>query len=215
MSARDLNAVREDLGKMLRSLVAGGIIDSTGILTRRKPSRPAGATKKFARIVHTLQRADDENNITVRNWYEVELLQYAVQVWSATHGTYYENELVKFTYDGTTLIYRSKIEHVASAALAPVVDGNVVSSHWEESTQTKAWVFGYSGDLIETIPWLQPDDIVEVVAYDDDRFEDRTWWILETVVRVEEIEEVGSGEPVVHSSLAWNADENRAISVYV
>jgi len=77
-------------------------------------------------------------------------------------------------------------------------------------------VFGYSGDLIETIPWLQPDDIVEVVAYDDSRFPLQTWWILETVIRIEEIEEVGEGEePIIHSSLAWNSGDNRAISVYV
>jgi len=134
MSARDLNAVRDDLGKLLRSAVANGLIDSTGILTRRKPTTPVGATKKFARIVHTLQREDELNDLKKRNWYEIELLAYAVKGWSATHGTYYEDELVKFTYDAVTLIYRCKIEHTASEALAPVVDGNVVASHWEEST---------------------------------------------------------------------------------
>jgi len=79
-----------------------------------------------------------------------------------------------------------------------------------------AWVFGYAGSLLEAIPWFQVDDIIEVVKYDHPDFEAREWWIMETVTRVEEEgEDNEDGSPTILSSIAWNADENRAMAVFL
>lgn len=179
----------------------------------RKRNHPAGGTNKiFARIVSTLRRADPAADppITAQDYYEIELLRYTVEQWSATHGVYYVGDKVKYTVEGVVRIYECIFEHASSSALPPTV-----ASHWEESSYKKAWVFGYSGDLLQSAPWFQVNDIVEVIKYTDDRWSDREWWILETVVRIEE----GEGEDKI-ASLYWlQEDEDgnivgRLASVY-
>ena len=66
-------------------------------------------------------------------------------------------------------------------------------------------MFGYSGDLINASPWFQPEDIVEVIRYIDDRWPDREWWLLETATRIRD------GD---NYSLMWNDEEDRLMSVF-
>ena len=150
----------------------------------------------MARIVQGLAREDVVNSIEARDYYEIELLDYPVDEWSATHGIYYVGDKVKYNY----LIYVCRIEHQSSASLPPTA-----TSHWELSTYHKAWVFGYSGDLLEAAPWFQVNEKVEVIRYEDPRFTDREWWILATVTRI------ADGDCY---SLMWNDDENRLMAVY-
>lgn len=148
---------------------------------RRRNIPGAGRNITYARIIQTLRRADEavDPPATAVNWYEIEFLNDPLQEWSDTYGTYYVGTLVKYTVDSETRIYECTREHTAHASLSPTV-----TSHWVESTNTKAWVFGYSGDLLDSAPWFQTDDIVRVARYVDARWSDRLWWILETVVKI-------------------------------
>lgn len=157
-----------------------------------------------ARIIQTLRRADEGAGITEIDYYEIEFLNSAVEEWSSSHGTYFVGDIIKYTSEGIQLIYGCILEHEAAVGKEPTNE-----TYWEESTHLKAWVFGYSGDLIETIPWFQPDDIVKVIKYSDSRWEDREWWILETVVRVQT-----PSNGTVDCSIAWNAVDNRAMGVF-
>ena len=176
-----------------------------------KAVRHPGGAVKYARIVQTLRRANPaaEPPVTAIDYYEIEFLDHVIEIWSATHGTYFEGDVRKYTYDGSTLIYRCTREHPSSLSLPPTV-----TSHWEEAENKKAWVFGYSGDLLEAAPWFQPNDIVEVVNYIDNRWPDREWWIMETVGRIQ----AGEGANI-RCSLYWLQEvdgetEARLASVY-
>ena len=177
----------------------------------RKRNRPGsggggGISKAFARIVKTLRREDEAGGLAAIDYYEIELLAYPIADWSADHGMYYVDDRVKYN----DKIYLCKIEHDSSVSLPPTA-----TSHWMESTYHKAWVFGYSGDLLEAVPWLQPGDIVEVINYTDSRWPVREWWIMETVFRVEEEgTDAEDGAPTVNCSLAWNVAEKRVMAVY-
>ncbi|NIP28172.1 MAG: hypothetical protein GWN55_11585 [Phycisphaerae bacterium] len=185
-------------------------VDKNDLRKRNHPGG-GGTNKIYARIVSTLRRADPAASppVTAQDYYEIELLRYTVDQWSATHGVYYVGDKVKYTVGNVVRIYICKFEHASSSALPPTV-----VSHWEESTYKKAWVFGYSGDLLASAPWFQVNDIVEVVKYKDSRWTDRQWWILETAVKIEE----GTGTSK-KASLYWlQEDENgivgRLCSVY-
>lgn len=181
-------------------------------IRKRNRSGGGGTNKVYARIVSTLQRADPaaEPPIRAQDYYEIELLRYTIEQWSATHGVYYVGDKVKYTVDDVVKIFECKREHPSSLSRPPTN-----TTYWQESTYKKAWVFGYSGDLLQTAPWFQPDDIVEVVNYEDARWADREWWIMETVVRIEE----GTGADKI-ASLHWvQEDEDgnivgRLASVY-
>lgn len=127
-----------------------------------------------------LPPAGGENSENYWNESNIKAWAFSVEEWSASHGTYSVGDIVKYTSDGVQLIYECTEEHSSSSELPPTVE-----THWKESTHLKAWVFGYSGDLIEAIRWFQPGDITKVFQYNDSRWADRKWWILETVVRVQ------------------------------
>ena len=165
-------------------------------LHKRYRGSGGGISKVFARIVSTLRREDEVNNLTAIDYYEIELLAYPIADWSASHGTYYVDDQVKYN----DKIYICLIEHESSSALLPTA-----TSHWKESSYKKAWVFGYSGDLLEAAPWFQIGDIVEVINYNDSRWPEREWWIMETVIKI------ADGDKY---SLMWNEDENRLMAIY-
>lgn len=178
---------------------------------RPKNLQAAGGNyrKAFARIIQTLQRQDLELGLPKINWYEIELLSWELEFWSASHGTYFEGDIRKYTVGDTAKIFECTVEHPSNSAIPPTN-----TSYWKEATATKAWVFGYAEDLIEAVPWFQPGDIVEVVKYEDPRFADREWWILKTVIRVQ----TGSDENI-KCSLYWLQEEDgttekRCASVY-
>lgn len=176
-----------------------------------KAVRHPGGAVKYARIVQTLRRANAAADppVTAIDYYEIELLEFSIEQWSATHGVYYVGDKVKYTVENVAKIFECKIEHPSSLALPPTV-----ISHWQETTYKKAWVFGYSGDLLDAAPWFQPNDIVEVVNYIDSRWADRECWIMETVSRIQ----AGSGANI-RCSLYWLQEvdgetEARLASVY-
>lgn len=178
----------------------------------RSKNLQAGSYRKaFARIIQTLQREDLELELPKINWYEIELLALELEFWSATHGTYFEGDIRKYNVGDVAKIFECTVEHPSNPAIPPTN-----TSYWKKATVMKAWVFGYSEDLIEAVPWFQPGDIVEVIKYDDKRpeFANREWWILETVMRVQ----IGSGENII-CSLYWLQEEDgetvkRCASVY-
>ena len=194
--------------------------DDRARLEDRKPPRmvqdtkavrhPGGAVK-YARIVQTLRRANPAADppVTAIDYYEIELLEFSIEQWSATHGVYYVGDKVKYTVDNVAKIFEAKIEHPSSLALPPTV-----ISHWQETTYKKAWVFGYDESLLEGDIWFQPNEIHEVVNYIDSRWADREWWIMETVGRIQ----AGSGANI-RCSLYWFQEvdgetEARLASVY-
>lgn len=177
----------------------------------RPKNLPSGGNyrKAFARIIQTLQREDVVEGLTLINWYEIELLALELEFWDAAYGTYFPGDIRKYTVGNVAKIFECTVEHPSSAAIPPTN-----TSYWKEATATKAWVFAYSEDLIESDHWYQPDDIVEVIKYDDPRFPDREWWILGTVARIQ----MGSGESIVCSEY-WFQEvdgvvEKRRASVY-
>ena len=180
---------------------------SPEMVQKTKAVRHPGGIK--ARIIQTLHRADEEAGLAAIDHYEIELLDYTVAEWSSANGvTFLEDSIYKYVPNDK--LYRCKITHTNPPALPP----DTTPSHWTETTATKAWVFGYSGDLLEAAPWLQPGDIVEVIIYSDPRWPDREWWILETVTRIQ----TGSGENI-RCSLYWlqeedGVEEKRLASVY-
>ena len=183
-------------------------------LRKRSKGGGGGSNKIYARIIQTLRRADVEAGITAIDYYEIELLDYAVEEWSDAAGITFEKDTI-YKYVPDNKLYRCKITHTNPPALPP----NTTPSHWEETSHEKAWVFGYSEDLLEAVPWFQPGDIVEVVLYNDPRWawgtaDEREWWILETVTRVQ----TGEGENI-RCSLYWlqevdGVTEARLASVY-
>jgi hypothetical protein len=182
----------------------------------RKRNKSGGGTNKvYARIVQTLRRADQSVTpaVTAIDYYEIELLEYPIEQWSATHGVYYVGDRVKYPVDSVAKIFEVKEgrEHVSSLSRSPTN-----TTYWQETTYKKALVFGYSGNLLAAAPWFQPNDIVEVVNYKDSRpeFSDREWWILETVTKIEE----GEGADKI-ASLYWLQEQDgevigRLCSVY-
>lgn len=205
LSASEYNRAMTLLEKISRSTFIDGFAGASGFLTRRTPTPSSSSAAVYARIVQTLQREDVELGYEKINWYEIELLSLKMQDWTPNHGVYYVEDLVKYQ----SKIYECKIEHNASPSLPPIV-----MSHWEEASNTRAWVFSYSGDLIEGDHWFQVGDIVEVVRYIDPRWSNREYWILGSVQRIQ----TGSGENI-RCSLYWfqevdGAIEARLASVY-
>lgn len=203
----DLNNVRRTLKKLAHSLPSDGIVGHNGVVTRRRGDR-RGVSIKKARIISTLQREDHLLGLSAVDYYTIEVLGAELADWLATHGIYYKGDVVKHEVDLVIKSYVSLVEHLASAALPPPTP-----SHWEETSILQALVFGYSGNLLETIPWFQPGDIVYVIYYEDERFT-QTWWIIETVTRVEEEGEDENGDPIIICSMTWDAKANRAKAVY-
>jgi len=185
-----------------------GSFDERARLERLQPPEMIQKTKAVrhpftsikARIVQTLQRADPAASppVTAVNWYEVELMNAAIEEWSDAGGLTFQKGNI---YKQQNKLYECKITHTNPPALPP----DTTSSHWKEATSMKAWVFGYSGDLLEAVPWFQPGDIVEIIKYIDDRWPERQWWILETAIRIKD------GDSC---SLKWNSDEHRLMAVF-
>ncbi|MHA2120020.1 MAG: hypothetical protein ACW990_02320 [Promethearchaeota archaeon] len=207
--ANDLNSVRRNVKKLCHSLAVEGIIGSDGLAIRQRRIRSAVAIKK-ARIIATLQREDHLLGLPEIDYYTIELIGSEIADWDENHGIYFEGDVVKDIDNSVTKSYVCEIEHEASLALKP----SSTPSHWTATSNLEALVFGYSGDLLETIPWFQPNDIVNVIYYEDPRFT-QTWWILETVIRVEEegVDEI-TGDPIIICSMTWDAEDNRAKAVY-
>ena len=205
--AKDLNNVRENVRKLSHSLAIQGIIGADGITIRSRRSRAAVLIKK-ARIIATLQREDQLLGLPEIGYYTIEILGEGIADWDENHGIYYVGDVVKHTVDSITKSYICGIEHLASLAFEPPTP-----SHWTVTSNSEALVFGYSGDLLETIPWFQPNDIVQVIYYEDPRFT-RNWWIMETVTRVEEEGVDENNDPITICSITWDAEVSRAKAVY-
>jgi len=162
-----------------------GSFDERARLERLQPPEMIQKTKAVrhpftsikARIVQTLQRADPAASppVTAVNWYEVELMNAAIEEWSDAGGLTFQKGNI---YKQQNKLYECKITHT---------------------------MFGYSGDLLEAVPWFQPGDIVEIIKYIDDRWPERQWWILETAIRIKD------GDSC---SLKWNSDEHRLMAVF-
>ena len=85
-------------------------------------------------------------------------------------------------------------------------------------TEFDAYVLGYpiSKSLLQTIPWFQVGDTIEVVEesdYDSDTGNEisntKKWRIIQTVIKVEELD---AGVP--YYSINWNQNETRAMAVF-
>jgi hypothetical protein len=203
----DLNNVRKTVKKLAHSLPSDGIVGHDGIVTRRT-GRRAVADKK-ARIIRTLQRADLEGGREKVSYYTFEFLGSELEEWSDTHGIYKVDDLVKFTtpssiYGDIVKVYSCKMQHMSSLALPPGTP-----SHWEESSEFIAGVFSYDEDLITSVPWYQPGNLVHVIQYDDERFPNIEWWIKGTVSNTEYDD---GGE--LRCSITWNDEEHRIMAVY-
>jgi len=184
---KDVNAIKTELGKSpLRIETGGGA--STGIL---------------AKITESLRRADEtaeepEDREAVEN-YKIKLLGGAIiDEWAADYGQYTAGDIAKYgekDYD-----YKCLVTHNSEEAKKPTN-----TTFWKElGAGLDAWVSGYAGEnLLETLPWFQIDDIVEV------EYHSGKWWIKETATKVEVVE-----DDEIHCSLAWNETDERAMGVF-
>ena len=173
------------------------------VQTMHAARHSAGA--KFARIVKTLCRADPTADppVTACNWYEIELrTDVATPLWSAYYGVYPVGFNVKHAVGAETKTFECLVEHNSHPGKSP---SNL--TYWKEVAIIKAWVFGYTKDLIESAPWLTVDEEVEVVKQTHPDHADWVWAIKETVFRVQ----IGS-----ECSLYQNDDPDgfRVMSVY-
>jgi len=193
-SARAHNEIAGHVAALVGGSFHESFRNSTGHHNRPLPSGAVAASLSEARILRSLQREDAIAGLDGRDWYEIELLSEGLAFWSSVSGKTYEaGSLWKRVDDeGVTRVFECKRTHTLPAGAAPPTASPFENSDWMEAEAIKAWIWGYyaedyptSPNLLETAPWLQTDDIVHVVIYDDDRFPDRSYWILETVTRIQ------------------------------
>ena len=170
LPASEYNKLTDSVEVLLKSQPALGFASSSGLSLRRMPAAISNL-RAYAEVIETLRREDTTVVPTIekRDRYEIELLSARLAAWAAGHGTYYPDDLVKFS----SKVYKCKIQHESSNPKDP---NN--GTYWELSTHTEAWVWGYTEDLLEAIPWIQPGELVEVMLYDHPNFPERKWWIL-------------------------------------
>lgn len=185
--------------RLLRDAAVGRLQTGPDLYRRRRPGGGGGASKRYATIVRSLQRADPTTDPATEeiSCYKIKLSTSPdYSDWSATHGLYEAEDKVLWT-DG--LDYACLTDHTASEAKSP--DN---PSYWS-CINPDAYVLGYPyNDLIATVPWLKVDSEFEVVQRSG------VWYICATVLRCEE--EGADGE--LYTSIQWNVDDWRAMAVF-
>lgn len=186
--------------------------ESPDIIQKTKAVRypPGGSQRTYAKITQSLCRGNITAGVEEIDHYKIRLMTSGTPDWEGGHD-YTKGYVVKVTQDSKT-IYRECTKPHTSNSSDKKWDND---TYWKDSEgDVDAWVHGYNGNLLYTIPWFQVDEIVEVVSRQDFDDEDKPtgdtkWYILETVVKTEEIV-----EDARHYSLLWNQDENRAMAVF-
>lgn len=175
LPASEWNRLVDRMEALLKSVPANAFASSSGLSFRNTPSLPAGTDPIRARIVQTLQYRDEEADEDEINWYEIELLSDKIEDWSDTHGTYDVDDLVRFE----SKIYVCIRKHESYIFYSPTN-----TTYWELAENNKALVWGYDFDLIDSAPWLQVNNLVNVIRYSDSRYPDFNYFILATVFRI-------------------------------
>jgi len=170
---------------------------------RRRRQAGGGLTKRYARIVRGLRRADPTTDppTEAHTAYKIKLLsEAAYDDWSATHGEYKTGD--KVTYKG--IDYQCTKGHISHDSRSPTNE-----TYWT-ILNPDAYVFGYqyNNDLTQTAPWLQANDIVEVIKHDS-LPKPNDWYIVATVGKVEKHD-----EEKLLTSLQWNDQDKRIMAVY-
>jgi len=212
LSAREYNRAIDLLAGVANSLHIEGFVDSSGFHTRRLPvSISEDVTKIYAKITQTLSRGDVLQGIEEIDHYKIKIMgEIGISEWKVGQD-YTIGTIIKITQD-SEVTYRGCIKKHTSNNSDKKWNNN---TYWEDSAgDIDAWVSGYSENLLYTIPWFQVDEIVEVAGrqdFDEDGQPtgETVWYILETVMRTEEIVENER-----HYSLLWNQDEKRAMAVF-
>jgi len=180
LPAAEWNKLTERMELLLRSHPQLAFASSGGLSFRRQPI-PADASATHATIVSTLQRADTtvDPPLEERDYYEIQIVGANIEDWSENYGTYPKDMIVKHA----SKLWVCKVEHTARSTREPGLN----STYWEESEYTQAWVWGYSGSLLEAVPWIQVGEYVEVINYQVPGQTGRDWWILNhTPTRVQD-----------------------------
>jgi hypothetical protein len=196
ISAREYNRRGKTIQTLTRSAGTLALSDSSGLHIRR--SAVVGEfAPVFAYIIQTLRRENIETGDTLRNWYEIDFVSNLIPEHDSTKS-YSKDTKVK----DNGQVYN---------AFRDVPTGIAISntSYWEESSSTKAYVFGYDEDLIEGDNWIPVGVKVEVI------YDEGEWRILETVQRIQ----YGTGENIkcslyVVEELVDGRMQTRLASVY-
>ena len=187
-------------------------LKSPDIIQKTKAVRyPPGGAKIYAKITQSLSRGDVTTGAEEIDHYKIRLMgKTGVPEWESGQD-YIVGQIRKITQD-SDVTYRECTKSHTSNNSDKKWDND---TYWKDATgDLDALVHGYDGNLLHTIPWFQVDDIVEVASrqdFDDDGQPtgDAKWYILETVMKTEEIV---NGER--HYSLLWNTDEKRLMAVF-
>ena len=151
----------------------------------------------FAQVTQTLQRADvlADPPVEERRKYRIRLSEEAVEDWAA--GVSYEvGTVVKILAEGEYAYFECLVAHTSNNDDATTANTGL----WEPvEDDIEAGVLGFTGNLLETIPWFQVGDLVEVVSKNSE------WLIKGTVTRTEK-----DGK----YSLVWDQDKKRAMAVF-
>lgn len=192
ISVKEYNSRGQSLQSITRSLGTNAYSDSAGLLIRSRPF-PVEESAVIAIILKSLRRKNIELGETLRDWYEIEFVHDPFPIWTSAKP---------WTKD--TQVKNSGEVYIAIRDV-PIGIAITNTSYWAESSGIKAWVYTYpyEDSLIESIPWFDVGEKVEVI-YDVEK-----WWLKKTVTRVQ----TGEDENIV-CSLYWNAEERRAMSVY-
>jgi len=191
----------------------------------------AGATQVLAKITQSLQREDLNADPMVLevDHYHIDFLSGGEDFpeWAIDMEIEYDM-IVQVTTPAvppdtpaTIAFYKSKQTATYTSTIETQPPN---TSYWEDTQGEDAYVLGYSPfqSLVETIPWYQVNDIVEVVQRSLYKFEldpeeltndivgnSLRWYIVGTATRVEDN---SSGER--NYSLTWNVEQKRAMAVF-
>lgn len=220
-AARKIDALEKDIDRIKTELGKSPLRIETG----------RGA-KILAKITETLRRADEtaETPVEAVEHYKIKLLgSAAADEWAADHGEYTTGDITKYGEDA--LDYQCTVTHESEEAKNPTN-----TTFWKcLGAGLDAWISGYASEnLLETIPWFQVDDVVEV------EYHSGKWWIKKTVIRVEitkfekwlekkglKLDELddeqrdtlkaefeAKQQDEIYASLAWNETDKRAMGVF-
>jgi len=164
---------------------------------RMLPSRGGSGAAIFAQVTQTLLRADvlADPPVEERRKYGICFTTKTIEDWAA--GTIYEvGTIVKRLIDDEYAYYKCLVAHTSNNDDATTANTGL----WElVEDDIEAGVLGFTGNLLETIPWFQVGDLVEVVSKSGE------WLIKGTVTRTEK-----DGK----YSLVWDQDKKRAMAVF-
>lgn len=168
----------------------------------RSATGGGGSPTVWGKVIRELQYADPEGTpVEGYDTYKVRLLTTDIDAWSASYGTYLEDDLVMYGDDD--YIYEAIIEHESDIGNHPS-GGESDTAFWRYVEDIEPGGIATEGDYLSTDlrywgRWFTIDDIIPIVRRDGD------WYIYQTLIPLGAL---GT------QSLSWNGTDNRLMAVF-